>query len=304
MIIIVGICELKNLKIFAIPDRYILKVIVDGYHDTNQIKINYDPIEIEIKDCEKDQVKYLYRNNIPTCENPICRESCPVGISAKCEPFYKSKNDIKLNKCVCLSGFEGENCNQKIFLDYSTLDIINIGIATIALLILIIFILFITINHKKSIIEDIGFFKLIIMALSLMVYYSSYIFSTYKNFISAAITVFLKHIGLGFFISSLYFITTINYEIGSNPKSSMENTSTYFNINKMYEMTDYSERDNNVDVDNHNIYKEKNISIILRKKIEKSINVKTSLEEVKRSSDHNKSNMCGINDFMGFRSKR
>jgi len=62
------------------------------------------------------------KNNILYCENPICKDSCPVGDSASCEPFYKEKkNDKNKNICKCNSGWEGLNCQDKKFINYRLL---------------------------------------------------------------------------------------------------------------------------------------------------------------------------------------
>jgi len=53
------------------------------------------------------------------CEDPICKSDCPVGVSAKCIPFYKKeKNDINLNACECLPGWDGNYCENKVYIDY------------------------------------------------------------------------------------------------------------------------------------------------------------------------------------------
>jgi len=56
------------------------------------------------------------KNKILYCENPICQESCPVDISAKCQAYTKENdNDIHKNKCICMNGWTGENCKEKKF---------------------------------------------------------------------------------------------------------------------------------------------------------------------------------------------
>jgi len=59
------------------------------------------------------------KNGIQYCENAICNENCPVDISAKCIPYRNETiNDINMNICECLSGWEGENCKDKIYIDF------------------------------------------------------------------------------------------------------------------------------------------------------------------------------------------
>ncbi|OUM68061.1 hypothetical protein PIROE2DRAFT_4345, partial [Piromyces sp. E2] len=91
-----GKCELKNLRIFANPNTYILKFSVENYN--SNIKINIDDIEIEVNRCNENQIE-MHNKNILYCENPVCKLSCPVNTTATCIRYYeKDINDSKLNK--------------------------------------------------------------------------------------------------------------------------------------------------------------------------------------------------------------
>jgi len=119
-IIIIGHCELNNFKIYSLPNEYKLKVVIENYY--GEIKLNYSDIIIKIDDCSKDQIRMFDRNNNLYCENPICIDSCPVGSSASCEPYYKEKiNDKTKNICTCYPGWKGDDCEEKIFVDYRLL---------------------------------------------------------------------------------------------------------------------------------------------------------------------------------------
>ncbi|ORX57107.1 hypothetical protein BCR36DRAFT_395258 [Piromyces finnis] len=113
-----GICELKHFRIYAIPNIYSLKIIIDGYN--GDIIYKFNDILIKVNDCEPQQIRMINKYNIPYCEKPICHESCPDGKSAECIKSSNSTNinDINLNICQCLPGFTGEKCDIKVFVNY------------------------------------------------------------------------------------------------------------------------------------------------------------------------------------------
>ncbi|OUM62719.1 hypothetical protein PIROE2DRAFT_10928 [Piromyces sp. E2] len=62
----------------------------------------------------------MYKNGNLYCENPICKESCPIKTNAFCMPSnYSNINDKNLNICTCLPGWNGDYCNQKVFINFS-----------------------------------------------------------------------------------------------------------------------------------------------------------------------------------------
>jgi len=108
---------MNYLQLFGNPNTYILSPTLEGYND--EIKFNFSSIEIQIKDCNQDQIKMFDKNKIQRCEEPKCNKSCPVDISAICVPYFNELiNDITKNKCTCLPGWEGENCDNKILINY------------------------------------------------------------------------------------------------------------------------------------------------------------------------------------------
>lgn len=67
--------------------------------------------------CNDDQISKRDRDKILYCENPICLDSCPININAKCISFDNNTrgiNNAKLNKCVCDKGWNGINCDEMI----------------------------------------------------------------------------------------------------------------------------------------------------------------------------------------------
>ncbi|OUM60981.1 hypothetical protein PIROE2DRAFT_13142 [Piromyces sp. E2] len=120
-----GQCEMKNLQIYASPGHYILKPNIENYK--YNITFKFNDIKIQIMQCNDDQIKMTDKDGSPYCENPICRDSCPVGITAKCVlPSHEiNSNNKKQNICHCYSGWKGENCNEKIFVDFRKQGIIK-----------------------------------------------------------------------------------------------------------------------------------------------------------------------------------
>ncbi|OUM64985.1 hypothetical protein PIROE2DRAFT_60292 [Piromyces sp. E2] len=113
-----GQCDLNSLRIFASPDRYILRPVVENYK--YNITFKFKEIEIVIGECGENQIKMVDKDGSWYCENPICKDSCPVGTSAKCLPFLSNinKNDRTKNICQCAQGWNGENCDERIYVDY------------------------------------------------------------------------------------------------------------------------------------------------------------------------------------------
>lgn len=107
---------MNNLRIFANPNIYILKIKIDNYEDN--IEFKFENIEITIKQCGENQITLYNSNNIIYCENPKCKDDCPVDVSAICKPFSQTFNNIESNICECLRGWEGINCNNRIFIDF------------------------------------------------------------------------------------------------------------------------------------------------------------------------------------------
>lgn len=89
---------------------------------TEEIDVKVKDIDINVNRCDENQIK-IYKNkskDIYLCENPICKEDCPINESATCKKFTTedSTNDINKNVCVCNPGWNGTNCMEKIFIDY------------------------------------------------------------------------------------------------------------------------------------------------------------------------------------------
>jgi len=61
------------------------------------------------------------KNKILYCEKAKCLDNCPVNFNAVCKPMTNetmTRNDPKLNKCVCSNGWGGTDCSEKIFVSF------------------------------------------------------------------------------------------------------------------------------------------------------------------------------------------
>ncbi|OUM70113.1 hypothetical protein PIROE2DRAFT_1794, partial [Piromyces sp. E2] len=151
-----GQCKLNNLIIYANPNTYKVKLIIENYN--GNLHFMFDDIIINVKSCDSDIIKMYDKNNILYCENPKCKDQCPVDSSAVCKAYQEEGiNDINKNICECLPGWEGDNCERKIYIDFSSLENAVTVFNIIMLLILITYIIFITVCHKQSIISNIGY---------------------------------------------------------------------------------------------------------------------------------------------------
>jgi len=114
-----GRCELNKLRIYANPGTYAFLLQVENYND-GLLLSDFNHTEINISQCKRDQIKMNYNPYITYCETPLCRLDCPVGKSALCKPDENSHglNDREKNHCICLSGWEGDNCSKKIYTNY------------------------------------------------------------------------------------------------------------------------------------------------------------------------------------------
>ncbi|OUM70298.1 hypothetical protein PIROE2DRAFT_56958 [Piromyces sp. E2] len=112
-----GICELNYFQIYTNPNNYTIIPTIENYNDP--IKFNFNNINITINDCNSNQIKMKDKKGIQYCENPLCHESCPVGVTAKCLSLHKENiNNINENVCECLPGWKGNNCDHKKFVDF------------------------------------------------------------------------------------------------------------------------------------------------------------------------------------------
>ncbi|ORX56025.1 hypothetical protein BCR36DRAFT_346553, partial [Piromyces finnis] len=207
-----GRCELTNLRIFANPNTYILKFSIENYN--NDININVNNVEIEVKGCNKDQIK-MHNKNILYCENPICKSTCPTNSTATCKPYYEeSINDRNLNRCECLQGWGGEYCENRVFLDFSILKNNISSIFILISFIILVYVLFIILNRKQNIIKDSGFYKILIFCTGLFFFFFSLLFSTYTNYFECSLNFFFKHVGISLMLVIYYIFNSIGVELG------------------------------------------------------------------------------------------
>lgn len=110
---------MNNLRIYANPKTYILKVIVEN--SENDIELKNNNVEITINSCNDYQINMYDKNGILYCENPKCKSSCPVLVSAICETRNKNQenvNNVNENLCQCYPGWEGINCDVMKYVDF------------------------------------------------------------------------------------------------------------------------------------------------------------------------------------------
>ncbi|ORX82804.1 hypothetical protein BCR32DRAFT_292364 [Anaeromyces robustus] len=185
-----GKCELNNLQIFAKPNLYSLKINIENYN--RNIDLKFNTIKIKVTSCEENQIIFYDKDKILYCENPICDESCPVDVSAICKPYYKELiNDAKLNNCTCLDGWNGDHCENRIFVNY----------------------------REKRIIKDTGYFKILIFSVGILFALISEFFATYESFNSCWINFLFKNIGNFLIIIILYIYVISGSKLGIKNRS-------------------------------------------------------------------------------------
>jgi len=172
-------------------------------------------LEVLVSSCNQDQIRMYNKNKILYCESPKCDEKCPINTSAYCQSYYNDTiNDIKKNKCVCNEGWEGDFCTEKIFFDLikikNTVIVIHIPI----LFALASYILFITYYKNRSIIENQGFYKILILSLGLFLFLLSNCFVAYSNYAGCAVHFTLKYIGISLIFIIEYIYNALASKLG------------------------------------------------------------------------------------------
>ncbi|OUM69525.1 hypothetical protein PIROE2DRAFT_2623 [Piromyces sp. E2] len=202
--IYISICDFNKLQIYANPSIYIIKILIDNYND--EIIYDFEDIEINVNTCDSNQIKLYDTNNILYCEEPICRSSCPVDESASCMPSNeKPVNDINNNICVCYNGWEGNNCENKIYVDFK----------------------------KEKIIKDTGFYKILLVCVGISLMFSIYyIYIVHSYILGNDIKNKVNKNKSNIFLSNSFIE---NFEKNNKSKNknnqSPENTNNIININ-------------------------------------------------------------------------
>jgi len=231
-----GKCELNYLKIIANQDEYIMKFIIDNYND--KINFNINDIKVKVNKCSDDKIEMHDANGIIYCETPKCSENCPINHSAVCKPNLI--NNIIKNTCECLPGWK-DDCKTKIYLDYSK---INKGIVIsviVIIVIIVMYMIFIMFNVKQGIIKDIGYIKILLFSVGVMLYFSSNLLLTYTTYVECSLNILLKHIGISLIILIYYLINTLNRELGFSQKANVK----FFDSDSEVNEGNYNNSNNN-----------------------------------------------------------
>ncbi|OUM60242.1 hypothetical protein PIROE2DRAFT_14060, partial [Piromyces sp. E2] len=115
-----GKCELNNFRIFAKTGAYYLNVELEN--NVEKVNTQIEKVIINVTECHDNQI-LIYKNknkDIISCEKPICRKDCPITTTASCEIPSRNvtANNVNENICVCIIGWTGKNCQEKINVDF------------------------------------------------------------------------------------------------------------------------------------------------------------------------------------------
>eukprot|EP00833_Pecoramyces_ruminatium_P016426 jgi/Orpsp1_1/1190458/evm.model.d7180000079107.1 len=250
-----GKCELTDFKIFSkTPSTFSLKLSLEN--ENMDVQFNIDTLNFTIRECNENQIVMYTNDEYYYCENPICNSNCPYldsNATAECiKDSDKNINDIKLNKCKCMVGWIGENCNQKEFIN---LNHNYIYIATTPMIIVIILtMIYFTINRNKKIIDDPGYIKCMFILIGLFLVFISFNFNRFKDYRNCSLEFVFKHCGvmLIYEIYSLFIMSSSRLGID------------FDEINRLtlsiFQSTTNNLRENNEDENKENILLKKKIN--------------------------------------------
>ncbi|ORX54261.1 hypothetical protein BCR36DRAFT_410804 [Piromyces finnis] len=253
-----GRCDLNNFKIYAIPSIYYLKVVIENYDD--EIKLNIPIIKVKINNCGENQIKMYDRNNMLYCENPECEDNCPINVSAYCKPFYEErKNDKSKNMCICLPGWKGPNCENKIYIDYVNIKKLNMIIVAPSVVIILVYLLFIKWHREQGIIKNTGYLKIVLLSTGLIIYLLSFLFSTYTELYECILNFILKHIGVSLIVLISYIYITQSYILGIKVVRKNNKYNNFITSNPLLNFEkEFNKKQNGISKSNENLNKNKN----------------------------------------------
>ncbi|ORX57678.1 hypothetical protein BCR36DRAFT_459391 [Piromyces finnis] len=229
---IYGKCEFNNFRIFSKPNTYTMKLMIENYND--DIMFKNSELEIKVNSCNENQIKMYNKKGILYCETPKCKPECPVGITASCIPDSNNENINNPNKniCSCYSGWEGQYCQNKKFIDFNKIknSITTINIAILS--ILLVYIIFIVHYKDIIIIKDEGCNKILLFSIGICLFFISIFFIPQLNYTECLLNFVTKHIGISFLLIIQYIYVSLGLELGiSNKKLSKDNIVSTFKSN-------------------------------------------------------------------------
>ncbi|ORX79748.1 hypothetical protein BCR32DRAFT_269275 [Anaeromyces robustus] len=216
-----GVCDLSQMKLYAIPGNYTLLINVENHYNSKKFKI--DNVIVNMRDCDQNQYKITKDNNIVICEDPVC-DRCFNGICTP--PENHTINSVELNTCTCSDGYKGLYCDEKILIDLNKIVKDSIYPTGIAMLLVLLSIVFLIYNRNKRVIQETGFTRHIIYSLGVLLIYSSSFFLGYDNYLKCVINFILYHHGVILIYCILIIHIQINLAMGVNPKKKNKEEST------------------------------------------------------------------------------
>ncbi|ORX76880.1 hypothetical protein BCR32DRAFT_270994 [Anaeromyces robustus] len=237
-----GYCKLNDFNVY-VEEPVSFNLIYNLENSGNYIEFTNHNVSVTIDDCKKKQIK-LYNKNYYYCEEPICKDDCPLGEKATCiKNNNYTVNNKHYNICKCNKGWTGEQCQEKVYINLSY----NKYMHTYCFILLLITLgvgIFIYINKDKPIVNDSGYIKIELLIFGICLYYIGLNFNIFTNYCQCLFSVMLKHFGI-ILIYTIFFIYVITgSELGidynkhilteTNSHSSLLQASSYINNRRKF----------------------------------------------------------------------
>ncbi len=113
-----GKCLLNTFKVYT-KSPIFLNLKFNLEYNIKNIQFEKDQLNVNIKECNDNEIIMHLKDGFYYCENPICDDTCPImNRKAICKKGVPENiNLFSNNKCECLPGWNGTKCETKVYVE-------------------------------------------------------------------------------------------------------------------------------------------------------------------------------------------